>query len=177
MSRRLRKLSLFGGILFTAAALSAQEGSLQNILPGLRDRAVVLDITARIVEPNHEEVWNSSNSKVTIPGRPVSLKLVGENVVVAVQFTPYLRSGGHNVLLAQGQIWVDIPNVGIRYQSTMQTIPLEYGESIYFFPLGTVKSGDTAHIEIQLALYPYAEEAPPPANPELPAADRDTLPR
>jgi hypothetical protein len=170
MIRRLRKFSLFGGILFTAAALSAQEGPLQNILPGLRNQAVILNITARIIEPNQEEVWNSSNSKVTIPGRPVSLKLVGENIVVAVQFTPYIRGSGHNVLLAQGQIWVDVPNEGIRYQTTMQTIPLEYGESIYFFPLGTVKSENAAHIEIQLALYPYTEEAESPVStePDLP---------
>jgi hypothetical protein len=136
------------------------------MLPGLREQAVVLEIITRIVEPN-KEVWNSSSSKVTIPGRPVGIKLVGENIVVAVQFTPYLRAGGRNVLVAQGQIWVDVPNVGIRYQTTMHTIPLEYGEQIYFFPLGQVRSGDTAHMEIQLAIHPYLTES----APETPVPD------
>jgi hypothetical protein len=113
-----------------------------------------------VVEQDQEEVWNSVvNSKVTIPGRPVGIKLIGENIVVMVQFTPYLGLGdkGHNILVAQGQIWVNIPNEGIRYQTTMQTIPLEYGEQIYFFPLGKVTADNEARIEIQLELRPYSE--------------------
>jgi hypothetical protein len=164
MNLNIRRTVLFGSVLFLSAgaAAGAQEGSLQEILPGLRDQAMVMSIVARVVESNQEEVWNSHSSKVTIPGRPVSIKLVGENIVVAAQFTPYLREGGRNVLVAQGQIWVDVPNVGIRYQTTMQTIPLEYGESLYFFPLGSVKSNDTAHIEIQLELRPYTEASEAP---------------
>jgi hypothetical protein len=153
-----------GSIILLAGTMYAQDSPLQ--IPGLREQAVVLDIVSRIVESNHEEVWNSFNSKITIPGRPVSLKLVGENVVVAVQFTPYLRTNGQYVLVAQGQIWVNVPNMGIRYQTIMQTIPLEYGEQVYFFPLGQVNSGDTARIEIQLVAYPYTEAAPEAGNPE-----------
>jgi hypothetical protein len=140
-------------MLLAAGAVYTQETALQ--IPGLRERAVVLDIVSRIIESNQEEVWNSSNTKITIPGRPVNLKLVGENIVVAVQFTPYLANNGRYMLVAQGQIWVDVPNVGIRYQTTMQTIPLEYGEQVYFFPLGQVHSDNTARIEIQVVVYPY----------------------
>jgi hypothetical protein len=147
--------------LAAGALVSAQESSLEQLIPGLKDRAVILDIVARVVEQNHEEVWNETNSKVTIPGKPVSLKLIGENLVVMVQFTPYLGLGnkGQNILVAQGQIWVNVPNEGIRYQTTMQTIPLEYGEQIYFFPLGRVSSANEARIEIQLELRPYSEAA------------------
>jgi hypothetical protein len=174
MSRgpRVFRLTLFGSLLLlNAASGAAQELSLEELLPGLKERAVVLSIVSRVVEQNQQEVWNSVNSKVTIPGRPVGLKLVGANIVVAVQFTPYLRRNGNNILVAQGQIWIDIPNKGIRYQTTMQTIPLEYGEQIYFFPLGSVNSEDEAYIEIQLELRPYSEEAPaetPPAEPPNP---------
>ncbi|MDR1900332.1 MAG: hypothetical protein LBQ55_10015 [Treponema sp.] len=149
-------LGILGVLFFAAgAAVMAQEPSLEELLPGLKERAVILNITARVVENDQHEVWNSSNSKVTIPGRPVGLKLVGANVVVAVQFTPYLRRDGKNILVAQGQIWVDIPNEGVRYQTTMQTIPLEFGEQIYFFPLGSVNSPNGARIEIRLKLEPY----------------------
>jgi hypothetical protein len=149
-------MGLFGIILFAAgAAAIAQEPSLEEMLPGLKDRAVVLDIISRVVEQNQKEVWNSANSKVTIPGRPVGLKLVGANVVVMVQFTPYFGADGNAVLVAQGQIWINIPNQGIRYQTTLQTIPLKYGEQIYFFPLGSMDSEDDARIEIQLELRPY----------------------
>jgi hypothetical protein len=153
-----RPLSLFGGLLFLAAnaAVLPQEPGLEELLPALKERAVVLDMVSRVVEHNQEEVWHSVNSRVTIPGRPVGLRLVGANVVVAVQFTPYFRRRGHSVLVAQGQIWVNVPNEGIRYLTTMQTIPIEFGEPIYFFPLGPADSPGDARIEIRLELRPYA---------------------
>lgn len=152
-----KSLALFGSLFLisTNTLLFSQDSALEKMLPGLRERAVILDIVARVVEENQQEVWNASNSKVTIPGKPVGLRLVGENIVVAVQFTPYFRNDGNSVLVAQGQIWVNIPNEGIRYQTTMQTIPIKFGEQIYFFPLGSANSPKEAHIEIRLVLHPY----------------------
>jgi hypothetical protein len=169
----LRQVTLCGSLLFLAARGTAQEPSLEELLPALKERAVVLDIIARVVEKNQQEVWHSVNSKVTIPGKPVSLRLVGANILVIVQFTPYLRGNGNNLLVAQGQIWVDIPQQGIHYQTTIQTIPLEFGERIYFFPLGSVDSEDEDHIEIQLELRPYAQQAKEPAEPQ--EAQRDPV--
>ena len=132
-----------------------------EILPRFKNQAVVLEISARVVERNQEVVWHEAHEKVTIPGRPVGLKLVGANVVVAVQFTPYLRRKGKNLLVAQGQIWVNVPNQGISYQTSMQTIPLEFDEPVYFFPLGQQSGGDSAFIEVMLTLRPYDEQAIP----------------
>jgi hypothetical protein len=111
----------------------------------------------------------------------VGLKLVGSNVVVQVQFTPYpnFSAPGNAVLVAQVQIWINIPDEGIRYQTTMQTIPLKYGEQIYFFPLGSMSTQDDARIEIQLELRPYAGKeneavgentAPAPSASAVPSA-------
>jgi len=152
------KIVFLGGVIFLMAgtALRAQENSLEEF-PGLRERAVVMRIISRIIEQDQQVVWNTENARVTIPGRPVGLKLVGENLIVAVQFTPFFRTNGRNVLVAQGQIWINIPNEGMRYHSTMQTIPLELGEQIYFFPLGSTDTNDEAFIEIQLMLEPYAD--------------------
>jgi hypothetical protein len=117
-------------------------------------------MVSRIVEENQQVVWDSENSKVTIPGRPVGIKLVGANLVVAVQFTPFLRPNGRHILVAQGQIWINLPNEGVSYHTTMQTIPLEWREQVYFFPLGSMKTENEAHIEIQLTLEPYFETEP-----------------
>ena len=157
-----RAISL--GVFFFSAALWAQESSLEEI-PGLRERAVVVHIVSQIVEQNQQVVWDSENTRITLPGRPVGLKMVGANLVVAVQFTPYLRPNGRHLLVAQGQIWINIPDEGIRFHTTMQTIPLEFGEQVYFFPLGSIENKedkDEAHIEIQLALEPF--ERQPPVN-------------
>ena len=127
----------------------------QGLFPRFTGQAVLLNISARIMERDRIESWNESHRKVTIPGHPVEIKLVGTNVVVAVQFTPYLRRGGtRNFLVAQGQIWMETPNRGILYHASMQTIPVQFGEPIYFFPLGPVRE-DTSSIEVILTMYPY----------------------
>ena len=154
---RSKTVLLKGFLLLTASvAIGAQE-TLLDEHPVLRERAVVMRIVSRIVEQNQQVVWNSENSRVTLPGRPVGLKLVGTNVVVAVQFTPVLRPHGQHILVAQGQIWTDIPGEGMRYHATMQTIPLTFNEQIFFFPLGSMQSQDEALIEIQLMIEPYSD--------------------
>jgi hypothetical protein len=148
-----------GGVLFFAALGlgTSQENSLEELPPELRERAVVLEITSRVVEKNQQVVWNSVNSKVTIPGRPIGIKIVGANVVMALQFTPFFRRGGNSVLVVQGQIWVDIPGEGMHYQTTLQTMPIEFGEPLFFFPLGSPNSPQDTRIELQLEIRPYAE--------------------
>ena len=161
------RTALLSGFLFFAisVAIVAQETSLEQ-LPGLRERGVIMRVVSRIVEQNQVVVWNSENTKITMPGRPVGLKLVGPELVVVVQFTPFLRSSGQHTLVAQSQIWVNIPGEGMSFQTAMQTIPLEFGEQIYFYPLGSVNADDTANIEIQLVVEPYNVDAEFVTRPE-----------
>jgi hypothetical protein len=151
-----KMFSVLGGFLLLTARTALSQ-DIESLLPGLKDKAIVIEITARILENDSEEVWNSKSSKVTIPGKSVSIKLVGSNIVVVAQFTPYLRRDGRNILVAQGQIWVDIPHKGMRYQTTMQTIPIMFGEEVYFFPLGSSNPNGSV-IEILLRVHPYKEE-------------------
>jgi len=139
-----------------AAALSG-DSPLQGFFPQFRRRALVMDISARIVEQNQTVIWDESHQKTIMPGRPVGIKLVGANLVVVAQFTPYVRRGMKKFLVAQEQIWMEIPNQGMRYHTSMQTIPLEFGEPVYFFPLGPRKDEDAACIEVMLTLHPYED--------------------
>lgn len=167
----VRRHCLLGALLFVVLnipLLPAQESGpdgtsgggespLEELIPRFKGRAVVLDITARVIEQNQTVIWNEAHQKVTIPGRPVGLKLVGANVVVAAQFTPYFRRYGQKLLVAQGQIWMDVPNQGIRYHTSMQVIPMEFHEPIYFFPLGSASPDDQACIEVMLTMKPYGD--------------------
>ncbi|MDR2470611.1 MAG: hypothetical protein LBD09_00700 [Treponema sp.] len=153
--------------LFLCTVLGSQEPLLDE-LPALRDKAMVLQITTKI-EENSQEVWNAYNSKVTIPGRPVSIKLVGENLIVSIQFTPYQRDSKYT-LMAQSQIWINIPEKGMSYKTATHSLPMNFGEPILFFPLGSAPAADTANnprIELLLTMYRYGEE-PAPADPAAP---------
>jgi len=156
------RIILFGGIFAITAVLGAQETSLEE-LPGLREQAVVMNMISRIVEKNQQVVWDMENTRITIPGRPVGLRLVSSDLAVVVQFTPFLRDSGPHLLVAQAQIWMNVPDVGINFHTTIQTIPLGFSEQVYFFPLGPTmdEDRDEAHIEIQLVLEPYSESSSP----------------
>jgi len=134
-----RSFYLFGALLiiFTGFNVYAQDsaGGLGEMASGIRSRALIMNIDARVLDEKQVIVWNETNRKVAIPGSPVVVKLVGSNVVVEAQFTPYIRKQG-SILVAQGQIWYNEPGKGIVYYTSIQTIPMEFGEPIYFFPLG-----------------------------------------
>jgi hypothetical protein len=158
-----RSFCLFSALFIFAAGaqINAQDSQVRNsqvqdaqvsgTTPRFGRRALVIDIDARVLEEKQGVVWEETTRRITIPGSPVGIKLVGANVIVAVQFTPFIRHHGQNVLVAQGQIWIDDPEKGISYYTSIQTIPLEFGEPIYFFPLGQSRQLD-ASIEIILTV-------------------------
>ena len=166
---RLAALIVFISLFPCAVAVQAQEkdtspvslpsdSPMQNLLPRFRGRAVVIDIDARILE-NGKIIWNETNQKITIPGRPVEIKLIGENLVVVVRLTfiPNNRDG-QKLLVAQGQIFMADSSQGIRYQASVQTIPIEFDETICYFPLGSFKpEAGASSIEVMLTLRPYQE--------------------
>ena len=188
---KLGKLTLLCGLflLIATSGLAAQEAVIQEApqessheisiegLPGLKERAVVIKIVSQIVEDDENVVWNSENSKLTLPGRSVGFRLVGTDLVIAAQLTPFLRPSGKHLLVIQGQIWITVPDEGIRYQTTMQTIPISFSEPVYFFPLGSKDEHGGPQIEILLTLEPYLAanpterivDLPPPPPPSRPA--------
>jgi hypothetical protein len=160
------RTALFGGLLFVAvnAVPCAEDQPDQP----LGEFAVVLNVVSRLVETDQQVLWDQTNSKITLPGVPVRLKLVGANLMVVMQFTLYREKNGRMLLVTQGQIVVDIPNQGMSYHTTIETIPLQFGEQIYFFPLGRANPPEEPRIEVQVTLEPYIPET---ALPE--AVSRD----
>ena len=159
MNLRHYRIALLSSLffLFLQKPIFSQELTPDNIPPGLRDRAVIMDITARIIEQNQEIVWNSENSRVTISGRPVPLRLMGNNLIIEAQFTPYIRPNGNNIMVAQAQVWIQTSENVISFRANMQTIPID-DDYIYFFPLGTSTNDNEPQIEIQISVHPFSSE-------------------
>jgi len=162
--RMKHSLYLFSAFfIFTASVpIYAQDQGMGGMMQGLRRRALVLDISARVLEEEEVVVWNENHRKLAIPGSPVGIKLVGSNIIVVIQFTPFILRNG-NILVAQGQIWIEDPEQGIIYYTSIQTIPMEFDEPIYFFPLGTSQQLDPS-IEIILTVNMYDDETLLPAE-------------
>ncbi|MCL2609447.1 MAG: hypothetical protein FWD94_06055 [Treponema sp.] len=125
-------------------------------LPRMRGQTFVLDIAARVVEQDQTVSWKQAYRALAIPGHPVEVRLVGTNLAVAAKFTLYVRHETDHFLVAQGEVWMQTADQGVRYHASVQTIPLDFGEDVHFFPLGPVRGG-VAAIEIVLSLQPYDE--------------------
>ena len=122
----------------------------------LKDKALVVRVTRRScpaaaarspAEPDARSAGRPSDdrptpgrpraSKYTVPGTPVPFKLVGSNVAIIVQITPFEQEDGKGVtLIAQGQVWVKPPEGGLSYHTTIEILSVDYGETVLFFPLG-----------------------------------------
>ena len=150
MKRFLYLFSLF--FLFTTISISAQAqnttGRRSEMAPELRRQALVIEIESRVLA-GQTVVWNEINSKEAIPGSPVGIQLVGSNLILAVQFTPFVRRDTNNVLVAHSQIWIANPDNTVTYFTSIQTIPIEFGEKIHFFPLG---SSDQTNSSIEIII-------------------------
>jgi len=136
----MRSFRLFC-ILFsfvTVVSVNTQDlipGSIPGGIPGIGGQALSVELNARIIENGQRVIWNESNTKLAISGSPVGIHLVGSNIVVVAQFTPFIRPNG-SVLVAQGQFWLAGDDGTIDYYTSIQTIPMTFGEQIHYFPLG-----------------------------------------
>ena len=146
-------------LLITSA--EAQNNGLEQALQALLDKAIQLNIVARVLPPDEQPVWNMKSSKVTLPGRSVAVKLIGRNLRIDVVFTPYQNENGGLLLVAQGQVWLsESPEKVMRYVSTLKSIPISLGEKILFFPLGfsgEISNGESFIIELEIEVIPYKE--------------------
>jgi hypothetical protein len=156
MNRPLSLLSVLFLFTTTVCIEAQPQPANTGMTPGLRRQALVLDINARALE-NEEVIWDESLEKITIPGTPVGVRFVGSNIIVVMQFTPFIRRSG-SVLVTQGQIWITDPEKGVNYYTFIQPIPIEFDEPVYFFPLGT-SSQLNSSLEIKLTVKPYKEIA------------------
>ena len=146
-------------------------------LESLIDQALQLNITAKVLPPGETPVWNSAGSKVTLPGRAVAVRLVGDKLHIDVVFTPYQGENGELLLVAQGQIWMAGAQE-TRYFTTFKSVPVDIGEKVLFFPLGLsphVQQGDTFTLQIEVEIYPYRkllekQKASEKASEKAPAA-------
>ena len=158
MTRSIFIFSIF--VIVGAGVVFAQERPVSSdrdrMIPELRRRTLVLDIDARVLENKGVVSWRQTDQKITMSGNPVGIRLEGANLVVAVQFTPFIRRGG-NVLFSQVQIGIKDTDQGFSYHTSIQTIPFEFDEPILFFPLGETDSSPS--IEIIIKVNPYKEAA------------------
>jgi hypothetical protein len=115
----------------------------------LLDKALLININAKIMTENGRAAWSFQFSRFTIPGTPVGIELNGNNINLKFVFTPYQEEKEVQLLLlAQSQIWLNEAGSGTgKYLTSLKSIPVKLGEKIEYYPLGV---GDSSSYNIQL---------------------------
>lgn len=167
MRGRTRASCTVVAMLLSAVVLRAEEitpNDLEDALQLLLNQALSVEISARIVENGQETVWTMELSRVTISGRAVTVRLDGSNVVVVVQFTPYIAEDSSVLLVAQGQTWVTTSeSQDAVYRTAFRSIPINLGEPVVFLPLGNhpidvnvdTDTDGAFNIELEVRVEPY----------------------
>ncbi len=168
------------------AAAPPEPGSVAAIPSALLDEALVVSIGASLARPDEAPSWQAKDVKYTIPGASVSIRLFGSDVAIVITMTPYDRREGGVLLVAQGQVWYKETGEALRYRTTVETLPVAYGERVFFYPFGAAPdSGAPLRVDLVIERYrarpasapqSAASAAAPPAAPATPAAGDGTRP-
>ena len=152
--RRLPFLLLFVVFLTPLHAQADFEDLASRIL----QEALSIRVDTRVTASGGE-FWENSLSKITVPGRSISLHLEGRNARLSVHLTPFPEDDDAVLLVAQSEIWLDEEDrEGVDYYSSLKSIPVPSGETVRFFPLGAAeeKLDDTrVQIRMDITVVPY----------------------
>jgi len=156
MVKRISVLILLVMAIFRG---NAQDIELEEALRPILDKALQLNIIARVLPPGAEQEWNMQSSKLTIPGRSIAVKLLGENIRIFVMLTPYWQENGKLLLVAQGEVVLsETAESEVKYLSTVKSIPISLGEKVLFFPLGVSKRfRKNFNIQLEIEILSYKD--------------------
>lgn len=151
-------------VLFTAEPAFTQtvpslDEKLGETLEYLSEKALEVEIHARILGEDQESVWTAKTSEVTVSGKSVSITLEGENLKVVALLIPFLNEDNSIFLVAKGEVWVqEKPGEEKKYYSTVKSLPIEPGESVIFFPTGMLMDSENENIytiELEIQVEPF----------------------
>ena len=161
MKRRKFFFSFLLMLFAVQTGFSEEKEDLEDLI-NLLGKAFNISLEITVKEGDNEVVWTLDVSRITIIGRSVSVRLVGSNIFIAANLTPYQDRNNIDTinLVVQWQTW--LTSAGgegvVEYKPAMRTIPLDIGESAMFFPLGSEqdnKNFDSFNIAIKLQVNPY----------------------
>ena len=150
MKRLFSGISLF---LFLSTSIYAQTDFNFEYL---KDKKLSVNLNTRILGSENETIWHMESSKLTISGEAVRVKMTGENLVLIADITPYLNTDNSIFLVAKGEIFLSDSDDSedVKYYTTLQSLPVDVGEKVVFFPLGMAYDSKsnfyTMEMEIQI---------------------------
>lgn len=149
-------------MIVSAGGICAQDVAVEDILEYLEDKAFTVHLVIRLLDANEVIVWDVEHTDVTVAGRALNVRLVGEDIVIDAFLTPFGSLESNLMIVAYGQLWfTGGPEEGVKYESFMKSLPVDPGERVIFFPLGVAVDADTNiyTIQLEIQLLPYQDDS------------------
>jgi len=123
-----------------------------------------INLCLRITDDADNPIVNSSWSRITVSGKPITINLKASNLQIAAVFIPYYVDEKSVVLLSQGKVMLKPVNQSEgKYYSTVDSLPLKIGEKALFFPLGLLdekmENISSCVLEIEVQHYDKIDES------------------
>lgn len=163
---RIRDIGL-GTFLFLLPVVllfSQDEGTPPPLPEEMIGKSVYIVIQTS-VQGNSETGFQKASSRLTLPGKPVTVRLKVRNGRIIVNFTPYLSGEGQYVLLVQNEVWIRSAEDGpFQYFTSVSSIPVRSGDRAHFYPMGKKNEGE--FLQMIVVIVPYAWVAEQGMDPE-----------
>jgi hypothetical protein len=160
-ARRAVVVPLLFALAVSSAPAEEKPFDVKEALRDLLSNALEVHVSARVLPADAKPIWNAESMRLTLPGRPIKVRLDGDNIRIYLICTPYVNDSGEVLLLAQGQVWLSQPpEKEVKYFNTFSSIPISFGEKVLFFPLGLATGAvdpenEFFNIEVEIRVVPY----------------------
>jgi hypothetical protein len=158
-----RALACLAVCLFGYSASADDSDLIDDILDYFQDKAFTVHLVVRLLDDEEVIVWDVEHTDVTVAGRALNVRLVGDDIIIDAFLTPFGSVDSNLMIVAYGQLWFkDRLDEGVKYESFMKSLPVEPGERVIFFPLGVAVDSNTNiyTIQLEIQLLPYRNSGP-----------------
>ncbi len=157
----IKKIILLIVLFNTGVCLLFSDNTNEEALEKILEQAISIYVDSKIVIQESDIDLQSEITKVTIPGRTITLLYEGENEKLSIQLTPFKSDDGSYLLTALSSLWIEGDN-GAKFRSSFKSIKLQENELVLFYPLGLktqeALSGGTLQMELGLKVSPYVHQ-------------------
>jgi len=160
----MRKVIFIICLIQLSAPLLFADETQEETLARILENAVTISVHSQIILQDNQKYWESDITKVTIPGRAVTLLFETESEKLSIELTPFVRESeeeGAYSLIAVSQFWHE-GEEGVQFRSSFKSINITAGELVLFYPLGLkaqeALTGGSLHMEMGIRVVPYKTE-------------------
>ncbi|MBI9105978.1 MAG: hypothetical protein JEZ04_04485 [Spirochaetales bacterium] len=145
-------------LFFVTFCIAAQSDDFD--IKDIEGKKLSVNLNTRLLGTENETVWHMESTNLTISGEAVKVKLKGENLVLIANITPYLNPDNTIFLVAKGEIFLSDSDDSeeVKYYTTLQSLPVEDGEKVIFFPLGMAYDSNSNFYSIEMEIQVLSAE-------------------